>query len=205
MMKQYEKIAKYIEHTPFHVVFEGMDGTGKSSLALALKELLMTEFAESDILMIRNPSSPVLYKQMHEMPLTSFQIGMSTLADALTLRNNNWNAFYNGGKIIIQDRSAIQSGIAYNLGRMSTEESYIWMRNAEYFNPTLLGNAKIVVLTNEPFREEDNCFTGQGYREYQRMVHDGLDDFGNKIIGYQCCSTPAQDAKYLLNRLLKEI
>lgn len=204
-MKQYEKIAKYIEHTPFHVVFEGMDGTGKSSLALALKELLMTEFAESDILMIRNPSSPVLYKQMHEMPLTSFQIGMSTLADALTLRNDNWNAFYNGKKIIIQDRSAIQSGIAYNLGRMSTEESFIWIKNAEYFNPTLLGNAKIIVLTNEPFREEDNHFKGQGYREYKRMADMGKDDFENKIIPYQCCSTPDQDAKYILHRLLREI
>lgn len=204
-MKQYEKIAKHIEHMSFHVVLEGMDGTGKSTLALALKDELMTEFTENDIFMIRNPSSPVLYKQMHDMPLTSFQIGMSTLADALTLCNENRYAFHNGGKIIIQDRSAIQSGIAYNLGRMSAEESFIWIKNAQYCNSKLLGDAKIVVLTNEPLREEDNHFKGQGYREYQKMVNNGLDDFGNKIIGYQCCSTPAQDAKYLLHRLLKEI
>lgn len=205
MMKQYDKIKRYIEHTSLHIVLEGMDGTGKSTLALALKDLLTTEFYESQILMIRNPSSPTLYKQMHEMPLTSFQIGMSTLADALTLCNENWNAFHKGGKIIIQDRSAIISGLAYNVNKMNSAECNIWLRAAEYMNPMLLCDAKIFVLTNEPFAEEDNHFRGLGFSEYQRMAKFCIDDFDNKIIPYQCCSTPDQDAKYLLNRLLKEI
>ena len=156
-----------------HIILEGPDKVGKSSLINEMKILL--ENSGKKVKNYRNPNSPVLYKQMHNGILTPFQIAMSTMLDMASLHRYviEHEMIDN---IILQDRSALVSGQVYNVPYMEQMEFYAWRREAEFFYQNYLLNnwSKYVILTNQPYEKEENVFTNdKNVEHYARIAYSG--------------------------------
>ena len=157
-----------------HIILEGPDGTGKSSLIIEMKQLL--ENKGFTVVTSKNPSSPKLYQQMHDGVLTPFQIAMSTLADMYTdFELKLQDARDTENVVILQDRSALISAQVYNLPKMSYYEYSIWHLSAsDIFDNYYRNMADFVILTNEPFRIESNIFINdENAKRYLKLINTG--------------------------------
>lgn len=181
-----------------HIILEGPDGTGKSSLIIEMKRLL--EKKGFTVVTSKNPSSPKLYEQMHNGVLTPFQIAMSTLADMYTdfkLRLQNARELEN--VVILQDRSALISAQVYNLPKMSYYEYYIWICAAlDIFDNYYRNCAQFVVLTNAPHRNEDNIFiSNDNIAHYQSLAING-GHFSQTFLSFSSEGNITESARRLL-------
>lgn len=193
--RMYNNLQRYIKDRSYHLILEGADGTGKSTLAQAIYD----EASEHmPVLILKNPNSPNLYKQMHDGALTNFQIAMSTLSDALELHIKHYKEFLNG-YLIVQDRSAIVSGHVYNMASMSLTEKMIYRESIQRWKQILYENAHVLILDNKPMRKEHNVFSKYtaGYKELITNRHLYQKELGL----YTCEGTPEDDAKTVLGLL----
>lgn len=193
--RMYNNLQRYIKDRSYHLILEGADGTGKSTLAQAIYDEASKYMP---VLMLKNPNSPDLYKQMHDGVLTSFQIAMSTLSDALELHIKHYEEFLSG-HLIVQDRSAIVSGYVYNITGMNDAEKLIYSKSIQICGQILYDNAHIVILDNEPMREESTVFSKYtaGYKGL--IARPNL--YQKKLGLYTCEGAPEDDAKTVLELL----
>ena len=184
-----------------HIILEGPDGTGKSSLIAEMKQLL--ENKGFTVVTSKNPSSLKLYQQMHEGILTPFQIAMSTLADMYTdfkLRLQNAREMEN--VVVLQDRSALISAQVYNLPKMSYYEYNIWICAAlDIFDNYYRDGTQFVILTNVPHRNEDNIFiSNDNIAHYQLLaINGGL--FWQTFLSFSSGGNITESAQRLLEEL----
>lgn len=180
------------------IILEGMDGTGKSTLALSMFNVLHALFPYR-VLLMRNPDDLGLYRRIHEGVYTPYEIAMNTLADALSAKNNT----YAPGYIIIQDRSAAISSQAYNAQMMQNHEYEIYNAAMKRIAYLLIDEYTcIVLLTNKTKRIESNEFaTSQlANAAYELMAEDKMDAYNNRINTYNNdTSDPIFAAQEIIN------
>lgn len=184
-----------------HIILEGPDGTGKSSLIAEMKQLL--ENKGFMVVTSKNPSSPKLYQQMHDGILTPFQIAISTLADMYTdFELKLQDARDTENVVILQDRSALISAQVYNLPKMSYYEYCIWICAAlDIFDNYYRNCAQFVILTNAPHRNEDNIFINNDNATYYQSLITSGGHFLQNILPFSSEGNITESAQKLLKEL----
>lgn len=184
-----------------HIILEGPDGTGKSALVAEMNRLL--EDKGFTVITCKNPSSPELYKQMHDNVLTPFQIAMSTLADMYTDFKTKILKYRDRENIVIlQDRSALISSQIYNLPKMDYYEYDIWFCCAnDIFFQYYRSNTQFVILTNNPHKTENNIFIDENNAtRYSNLIKSG-GEFWQAFLPFSSEGNITESARELLEEL----
>lgn len=151
-MINFENIKKKLSQGQIYIILEGPDGVGKTTVIGMLFQILHQHIPYSTFL-CRNPTDQI-YKIIKSGNETPYNIGMMTLTDAIEQRRDISCSLALKNKIVIQDRSAIISGFAYNRPLMSKSEQFAYDNHVKSMSDILLSNSVIVFLTSD--RKPDN-------------------------------------------------
>lgn len=190
-------IKQYCEKNWIHIILEGVDATGKTTLI----DYLLSSFLTSDILCLR-------YKQPYTNIINDYfactnksnqkpeEITALFVADAIVLRQqmNITKQIFIGGGIILQDRHVCVSSKTYQSPHMKYEQR--WSDILSSIEWQVCDLSLCFIATNEPFVQKEEMFEDSilqvAKAEYQYLLKNKHDiDYWLPIRGIDMTNTNA--------------
>lgn len=157
----WSKWTEHLKSDRIHIILEGGDNAGKSTLARSLNATIGHSI-KCPIVDFSNPFDTELYRSIKENNYSAFTIGMMTMTEQENISKTIEMCSFFDHAIIIQDRHACISGYAYNVPYMDKSEidTYLYCRD-NLFGADLQKSIVVIIDTDRVTDGQDKFETNE--------------------------------------------